>query len=59
MVDHRRNAFGKAMDGMLKQAKHAARGFLTATNLVAVAYLRLSKLMKHLPAYPFSPAVAK
>ena len=36
----------------------AARGFRTASNFIAIAYLRMSKL-KHLPAHPFAPALAK
>ena len=35
---------------------HAARGFRTAANFIAIAYLRLGKLT-HLPASPFVPAV--
>jgi transposase len=58
MVDHRSNAFVEAMNGLLQQAKRAARGFRTSTNFIAIAYLRMSKL-KHLPAHPFAPAVAK
>jgi len=46
------------MDSFLQQAKRAARGFRTASNFIAVAYLRMSKL-KHLPAHPFAPAMAK
>jgi len=46
------------MNGLLQQAKRAARGFRTATNFIAIAYLRMSKL-KHLPAHPFSPAAPK
>ena len=58
MTDHRSNAFVEAMNGLLQQAKRAARGFRTATNFIAIAYLRMSKL-KHLPAHPFSPAGAR
>ena len=58
MTDNRSNAFVEAMNGLLQQAKRAARGFRTATNFIAIAYLRMSKL-KHLPAHPFSPAAAK
>ena len=46
------------MNGLLQQAKRAARGFHTAINFIAIAYLRMSKL-KHLPAHPFAPAMAK
>jgi transposase len=55
MLDHRSNAFVEAMNGLLQQAKRAARGFRTATNFIAIAYLRLGKLT-HLPASPFVPA---
>ena len=58
MVDHRSNAFVEAMNGLLQQAKRAARGFRTANNFIAIAYLRMAKLT-HLPAHPFSPAVVK
>ena len=58
MIDNRSNAFVEAMNGMLQQAKRAARGFRTATNFIAIAYLRLSKL-KHLPAQPFAQAAPK
>jgi transposase len=54
MTDHRSNAFVEAMNGLLQQAKRAARGFRTGKNFIAIAYLRLSKL-KHLPAHPFAP----
>jgi transposase len=55
MTDHRSNAFVEAMNGLLQQAKRAARGFRTASNFIAIAHLRMSKL-KHLPAHPFAPA---
>ena len=58
MTDNRSNAFVEAMNGLLQQAKRAARGFRTASNFIAIAYLRMSKL-KHLPAHPFAPAMAK
>ena len=58
MTDNRSNAFVEAMNGLLQQAKRAARGFRTTRNFIAIAYLRLSKLM-HLPAHPFAPAPAK
>jgi transposase len=58
MVDHRSNAFVEAMNGLLQQAKRAARGFRTSANFIAIAYLRMSKL-KHLPANPFAPSAAK
>jgi transposase len=58
MTDHRSNAFVEAMNGLLQQAKRAARGFRTASNFIAIAYLRMSKL-KHLPAHPFGPAAVR
>jgi transposase len=57
MLDHRSNAFVEAMNGLMQQAKRVARGFRTAANFIAIAYLRLGKLT-HLPASPFLPAVA-
>ena len=53
-----RSAFVEAMNGSLQQAKRAARGFRTARNFIAIAYLRISKL-KHLPTHPFARAAAK
>ncbi len=58
MVDHRSNAFVEAMNGLLQQAKRAARGFRTSKNFIAIAYLRMSKLT-HLPVSPFAPVAAK
>jgi transposase len=58
MTDHRSNASVEAMNGLLQQAKRAARGFRTSRNFIAIAYLRLSKL-RHSPAHPFAPAPAK
>ena len=58
MIDNRSNAFVEAMNGLLQQAKRAARGFRTATNFIAIAYLRMSKL-NHLPAHPFALAAPK
>jgi transposase len=58
MLDNRSNAFVEAMNGLLQQAKRAARGFRTAGNFIAVAYLRMSKLA-HPPDHPFNPASAK
>ena len=55
MTDNRSNAFVEAMNGVLQQIKRAARGFRTAKNFIAIAYLRMSKL-KHLPAHPFAAA---
>ena len=56
MLDNRSNAYVEAMNGLLQQAKRAARGFRTAANFIAIAYLRMSKL-KHLPANPLLPAM--
>jgi transposase len=56
MTDNRSNAFVEAMNGLLQQVKRAARGFRTAKNFIAIAYLRMSKL-NHLPAHPFAAAV--
>jgi transposase len=57
MLDHRSNAFVESMNGLMQQAKRAARGYRTSENFIAIAYLRLSRL-KHLPAHPFaSPGV--
>ena len=58
MTDHRSNAFVEAMNGLLQQAKRAARGFRTASHFINIAYLRMSKLT-HLPAHPFSTAGAQ
>jgi transposase len=58
MTDHRSNAFVEAMNGLLQQAKRAARGFRTSKNFIAIAYLRMSRL-KRLPAHPFAPAAAQ
>jgi len=58
MLDKRSNAFVEAMNGLMQQAKRAARGFRTATNLINIAYLRLSKLT-HLPTSPFAPAAPR
>ena len=58
MLDHRSNAFVEAMNGLMQQAKRAARGFRTAANFIAIAYLRLSKLT-HLPASPFVQAMPR
>ena len=56
MLDNRSNAYVEAMNGLLEQAKRAARGFRTASHFIAIAYLRMSKL-KHLPANPLQPAM--
>ena len=56
MLDNRSNAYVEAMNGLLQQAKRAARGFRTASYFIAIAYLRMSKL-KHLPSNPLLPAL--
>ena len=56
MLDGRSNAYVEAMNGLLQQAKTAARGFRTVENFLAIAYLRMSKL-KHLPTNPLAPAI--
>ena len=56
MLDNRSNAYVEAMNGLLQQAKRAARGFRTATHFIAIAYLRMSKL-KHLPSNPLQLAM--
>lgn len=58
MLDHRSNAYVEAMNGLMQQAKRAARGFRTATNFIHIAYLRLSKLT-HLPISPFAAAAPR
>jgi transposase len=58
MLDGRSNAFVEAMNGLLQQAKTAARGFRTVENFIAIAYLRMSKL-KHLPLSPLTPAIPR
>ena len=56
MLDNRSNAYVEAMNGLLQQAKRAARGFRTATYFISIAYLRMSKL-KHLPSNPMQLAM--
>jgi len=55
MLQSRTNAYVEAMNGLLQQAKRAARGFRKTENFIAIAYLRMSKLA-HLPASPLQPA---
>jgi transposase len=57
MLDHRSNAYVEAMNGLLQQARAAARGYRTAKNFIAIAYLRMSKLT-HLPPHPLRHATA-
>ena len=58
MQPGRSNAFVEAMNGLMQNAKRAARGFRTSRNFIAIAYLRLSKL-EHLPANPFEYAAPR
>jgi transposase len=58
MINNRSHAFVEAMNGLLEQAKRAARGFRTASNFIAIAYLRMGTL-KHLPAHPLVLAAPK
>lgn len=58
MLEGRNNAYVEAMNGLLQHAKTAARGFRTAKNFIAIAYLRMSKL-KHLPQNPFERAIPR
>ena len=55
MLDGRNNAYVEAMNGLLQQAKRAARGYRNVQTFIAIAYLRMSKLT-HLPQSPFVPA---
>jgi transposase len=55
MLDGRSNAYVEALNGMLQQAKTAARGFRNVNNFITIAYLRMGKL-KDLPTTPFLPA---
>jgi hypothetical protein len=57
LAKHRLGPYVEAMNGLLQQAKRAARGFKTATNFIMIAYSRTSKL-KHLPSNPLVPAVS-
>lgn len=58
MFEHRSNAFVEAMNGLLQQAKRAARGFRNAATFISIAYLRMGKLT-HLPSSPFVPAMPR
>ena len=55
MLDRRNNAYVEAMNGLLQQAKRAARGYRDAGNFISIAYLRMSKL-KHIPPNPLELA---
>ena len=58
MFEYRSNAFVEAMNGLLQQAKRAARGFRSAATFISIAYLRMGKLT-HLPTSPFVPALPR
>ncbi|VUZ22689.1 ISL3 family transposase ISIde1 [uncultured Comamonas sp.] len=58
MLGNRSNSFVEAMNGLLQQAKRAARDFRTTRNFIAISYLRMSKLA-HLPDHPFTSTAAK
>jgi transposase len=58
MLDGRSNAYVEAMNGMLQQAKVAARGFRNINNFITIAYLRMAKLAD-LPTTPFLPAMQR
>jgi hypothetical protein len=53
----RSNALVEAVNGLLEQAKRAARGFRTSRNFIAIVCVRMSKL-QHLPAPPFASSLA-
>lgn len=55
MLDGRSNAYVEALNGQLQQAKRAARGYRTARNFIAIAYLRMSRLSA-LPECPLKAA---
>lgn len=46
------------MNGLLQQAKRAARGFKANANFIAIACLRMAKL-RHLPAGAFALVTVK
>ena len=58
MLDGRSNAYVEAMNGMLQQAKVAARGFRNVDNFITIAYLRMAKLAD-LPTTPFKLALKR
>lgn len=51
IADRRSNAFAEGLNSLIQAAKQRARGFKTATHLIAVIYLIAAKL-KHLPPNP-------
>jgi hypothetical protein len=58
MLGLRSNALVEAMNGLLQQAKRAARGIRTAANVSNIAYLRLGKLT-HLADSPCAAAAPR
>lgn len=58
MLDNRSKALVEAANGMLQQAKRAARCLRAATNFIAIVYLRMHR-WSHLPSHPFTHASAK
>ena len=46
------------MNGLLQQAKRAARGFRNVATFISIAYLRMGKLT-HLPQSPLVPAMRR
>ena len=54
-VSHLAGLMAAEIGADVQLAKRAARGYRTAGNFIAIAYLRLSRL-KNLPAHPFSAA---
>lgn len=51
IADRRSNAFAEGLNSLIQAAKQRARGFKTATHLIAVIYLIAARL-KHLPPNP-------
>ncbi len=49
MLDNRSNAYVEAVNELPQKAKRPIRGFITASNFIAIAYFRMSKL-NHLPS---------
>ena len=57
MLPNRSNAYVEAMNGLLQNAKRAARGYKTSGNFIAIAYLRMGKLSQ-LPQSPLRAATS-
>lgn len=51
LMDNRSNAYVEAMNGLLQQAKRAAKGYRNINTFITIAYLRMGKL-DHLPQNP-------